>query len=573
MYAAESLAIVQNPWWLGLVCLAGCDASPEPVPHRPIEGIEEISEPLSDLTAQCTYTPATRSLALTLNSGDIAVIARTTAGAILINDYPCGGATVTTVRRIDVTEGTSGDQTVILDFGAGTFAPGVSGAAGIAIDLGAGTDDALKIVGTSGADNLVCGSAGIAINADAFVDITASNVEAFVISLGDGDDALTGAGNAATGNAAFATALTVYGGAGNDTLRGGAGDDTLSGGAGNDTFVMGAGPDGADALNGGPGTDTADYGARSAAITVTIDDVADDGAAGEADNIATDIEILKGGLGDDLLTGSGNADTIYGGPGNDAITGGPGNDLLYGDAGDDTFDEGSSASGSDVLNGGAGIDTASYAGRSNAVTVVLDALANDGEPGEADKVMLDIENVRGGSGNDTLTGSAIDNALAGGPGDDTIAGGLGSDTLRGDAGNDTLRGDAGNDVFDEASAANGADTLLGGLGIDLVDYHARTNDLVVVMDGVTGSGEAAEGDLIATDVENLIGGSGADSLTGNALDNQIEGGAGTAVDTLAGGAGDDTLDGNGGDDLIDCGAGDADINLDLGVGSLASCEL
>ena len=49
------------------------------------------------------------------------------------------------------------------------------------------------------------GTTGISINTDAFVDITAAHVETFVVSLDDGDDTLSGAGNATTG-AAFPTA-------------------------------------------------------------------------------------------------------------------------------------------------------------------------------------------------------------------------------------------------------------------------------------------------------------------------------------------------------------------------------
>ena len=554
-----------------VTCGVGCDAGGAQAPHRTIEGVNEVSQPLSDLTAQCTFTPATHVLALTLNDTDIAVIGRASDQTITVNDLPCGGATATTVQRIDVREGVAGAETLILDYGGGVFALGRAGAPGVTILLGGQAGDAVKLIGTTGPDNFVAGASGIAINTDSFVDVTVTGAVGLVVSLDDGDDLFSGAGNATTG-AAFGSAITVYGGAGNDTLRGGAGDDTLNGGAGNDTFTTGALADGSDALHGGPGTDTADYSARTAAVTVTIDDAADDGATGEADNVATDIEILKGGFGDDHLTGGPGNDTIFGGPGNDVLAGGDGDDVLNGDAGNDTFDEGALPSGADVMNGGAGLDTVSYAGRSGDVTVVLDAIANDGESGEHDKVMLDVENVTGGAGNDTITGSPIDNVLDGGAGNDTISGGAGNDTLRGGAGNDTLRGDAGDDRFDEA-ADTGDDTLIGGTGIDTADYAARSADLVVVMDGVSPSGEGGEADHLATDIENLIGGSGADSLTGNAADNQLEGGPGTAADMLFGLAGDDVLDGGAGADTLDCGAGDADISLDADPSSPLSCEL
>ncbi|MET4826373.1 Ca2+-binding RTX toxin-like protein [Bradyrhizobium ottawaense] len=49
-----------------------------------------------------------------------------------------------------------------------------------------------------------------------------------------------------------------------------------------------------------------------------------------------------------------------------------------------------------------------------------------------------IDNVTGGSGNDTIIGNAIANVLKGGGGNDTITGGGGNDTIDGGAGTDTV---------------------------------------------------------------------------------------------------------------------------------------
>ena len=555
-----------------LTCVAGCSSAPvQPVSpdNGDWQGIEEGTQALTDLSGECTFVSATGTLTLALATGDVALVAKSSANNITVNGYGCGGATGTSLKKLVVT-GTAGAQTLILDFMGGYYAPGISGSVGIDVDLGAGTD-ALKIRGGKTADTFVFGSTGIAYNADAFKDIAVANVETFVVSMSDGNDAFSGAGNTATGGAAFATAVTVYGGAGNDTLRGGAGDDTLDGGDDNDTFTTGTGPDGADTLVGGAGTDTADYSTRTAALTITIDATANDGETGETDKVSTDIEVVKGGSGNDTITGSAAADTIYGGAGNDTITGGLGNDTLYGDAGNDTFDEGSATSGADTINGGAGTDTVSYGSRTNDVTVAISGAAVSGEAGELDKVMTDVENVTGGAGNDTITGSPSDNVLDGGAGNDTLSGGLGNDTLKGGAGDDVENGDAGDDTFDEGSATSGDDTFHGGAGVDTVTYAARTNALTVVMDGVTPGGEAGEADLVGTDVENLVGGAGDDTLTGNAADNQLEGGAG--ADTINGLAGDDVIDGNAGSDVIDCGLGDGDVLLDTTTASAVGCEL
>ena len=52
-------------------------------------------------------------------------------------------------------------------------------------------------------------------------------------------------------------------------------------------------------------------------------------------------------------------------------------------------------------------------------------------------------------------------------------------------------------------------------------------------------------------IENAMGGSAADTITGNSLDNAIEGRGGN--DTLSGGSGNDALTGGMGDDTLEGG--------------------
>src|SRR5207247_1332933 len=108
-------------------------------------------------------------------------------------------------------------------------------------------------------------------------------------------------------------------------------------------------------------------------VAVLLDGVANDGEAGESDNLMADVENVTGGSGDDILSGDAGANVLDGGLGNDTLEGGPG---------------------ADTLIGGSGTDTVSYASRSNPVTVTLDGAANDGEVGENDNVQA--ENVVGG---------------------------------------------------------------------------------------------------------------------------------------------------------------------------------
>jgi uncharacterized delta-60 repeat protein len=164
----------------------------------------------------------------------------------------------------------------------------------------------------------------------------------------------------------------LVGNAGNDTMRGGAGDDSLSGDAGNDLMDGGTG---ADEVHGGSGIDWIDYTSRTAPLVITLNGNATSGQAGEQDELYDDIEVVNGGAGNDVITGSwanntlyGNAgndqlfgaggiDKLYGGAGHDKLNGGTNADQLYGDAGDDLLLAVDGAK--DSLFGGAGIDTAS----------------------------------------------------------------------------------------------------------------------------------------------------------------------------------------------------------------------
>mgnify|MGYP002737837993 CR=1 FL=1 len=58
-----------------------------------------------------------------------------------------------------------------------------------------------------------------------------------------------------------------------------------------------------------------------------------------------------------------------------------------------------------------------------------------------------IENAVGGSGQNKISGNAIDNLLVGGAKSDTIFGLAGNDILDGKAAADTMNGGPGNDVY------------------------------------------------------------------------------------------------------------------------------
>jgi|GEM_PF-3246980 len=151
-----------------------------------------------------------------------------------------------------------------------------------------------------------------------------------------------------------------------------------------------------------------------------------------------------------------------------------------------------------------------------------------------------IENAIGGSGNDTLSGNALNNVLNGGAGNDYLYGHDGDDVLIGGAGGD----------------------LLSGLdGTDTASYVGSSSAVTVDLQQNTASGGHAQGDRFGS-IENLTGSAHGDDLRGDSGNNVLDGGAGndtlyggSGYDILFGGDGNDTLIGGANGDTIDGGAG------------------
>jgi Ca2+-binding RTX toxin-like protein len=355
-------------------------------------------------------------------------------------------------------------------------------------------------------------------------DVLRGNDGPNVLNGGGGPDNLEGNG----GND------LLIGGTGDEFITGDAGDDTLQGGDGNDNLDGGLG---ADSLVGGLGVDTADYADRAEDLTLGLGTLADDGAAGEGDNVRNDIEVLQGGSGNDVLEadGVGYPVTLQGNGGNDSLVGGGGGDLF---------------------EGGGGVDTADYSARTQNLAIGLGTFADDGAAGEGDNVRTDIEAVLGGSGNDSLNADNVahDVTLSGGGGADSLVGGSGDDLLNGNGGNDTLRGNLGGDVFN------------GGSGIDTADYSDRAQNLTIGLGTFADDGAAGEGDNVRTDIDVVLGGSGNDAITAAGAGHAVTLRGGGGSDTLTGSAFADRLFGDGGDDWFYSRDGVADT-LDGGSGT------
>jgi Ca2+-binding RTX toxin-like protein len=208
-------------------------------------------------------------------------------------------------------------------------------------------------------------------------------------SASDLGDTLSG-GNGSDSIQGMAGGDTITGGAGLDNITDGIGADNVNAGAGRDTINQGPTSNGNDSLAGGAGSDTVSYSQRTAIVTVTLNGAADDGAAAENDNVADDVENIRGGHAGDTIDASGGTAiprSISGGAGNDTLTGGAAADNISGGDGNDT------------LNGGLGSDR-----------------------------------LFGGDGNDSLFGNDGNDSLSGGDGSDDLHGGDGNDRLNGDGG-------------------------------------------------------------------------------------------------------------------------------------------
>jgi Ca2+-binding RTX toxin-like protein len=456
--------------------------------------------------------------------------------------------------------------------GAGGFFESFRGNAGNDTIDGVGTD---TVVGSAGSDAANYANSTLAVIANLG---TASIVVGLDTVLG---------GTARDGFGFTDTLLNI------DQIEGSANNDTLVGGAGNHRLIGGAGND---YLAGAAAGVEASYETALSAVTASLaSGTASDGQGGS--DVLVGITDLRGGDFDDTLTGDANANRIIGDPGDDTINGGDGIDFanysstplangginafiengsgsvgdgfgttdtlsniegLIGTHSDDTLAGGAGdqwfvgRGGGDNIDGGADSDWVSYVNDPADVAVDLDAgTATDGWGGiwalGGTDTLAGIENVEGSAFDDTITGNTDANQVLGRDGADSLDGGDGHDTLMGGGGNDTLLGGLGDDVLDPNSNDGSANTesIDGGDGIDTLDRSTVTgNQSIDLLAGTNGSSR------VVSNVENAIGGSGSDTITGSAGVNELLGGAGS--DLLRQTTGADTLDGGEGtEDRID----------------------
>jgi len=201
------------------------------------------------------------------------------------------------------------------------------------------------------------------------------------------------------------------------------------------------------------------------------------------------------------VSGGPGADTIAGSRGSDILTGGPGADRISGRAGNDTLDERDGGDAGDALGGGPDMDSVTYEGRTEGIRADLEGEADDGRPGEGDRIGADVESLEGGSGSDVLKGSGRANSLVGGDGDDELLGGGAAEFLQGNGGNDHL---AGGGSSDNLAGGPGNDVVDGGPGPDRLKGD-EGDDSILARDGVAEAADCGVGnDRAQVDVLDMV---------------------------------------------------------------------
>lgn len=438
----------------------------------------------------------------------------------------------------------------IIDFTGGTVPVTFT------IGTGAITDGANTVTqAITSAENISAGPAN-----DSFVFLTGASI-AGTINGGGGTNTLNYAAyntsvtanlltGVATGTGSVQSISDIIGGSANDNLTGNAnanvltgnaGNDTLTGSGGNDTYIFGNawGNDALTEITSG-GTDSLDFSAVTTNLTVTVGSGAITDGTSHLTQSSTSAE--------NVTTGSGN----------------------------DTFVFQDAASLAGAVNPGTGTNTLDYSAYTTAVTVNLLAGTASGTTAAPS-----FTNVLGGSGNDSLTGDNNANIITGNGGNDTLTGLGGNDTYKfsNNWGNDTLVEATGGGtdtldfsaattaltftigtgnvtdgtntvaqsntsaenliggtnadsfVFQDGASLNGS--INGGTGTNALDYSAYTTAVTVDLSGGTATGATT-----VSNISNVIGGSGSDSLTGDGNANNLTGQAGN--DTLTGNGGNDT---------------------------------
>ena len=456
----------------------------------------------------------------------------------------------------DVLRGGAGSDTLRYDLEAAVATQGVTvDLTGVILFTGGGQQG----IDSTGATDILSGFENV--TGTSFNDTILGDAQENVIRGGGGNDTLGGEGgndvleggggdDVIYGNGIDAGAEDdddilrgeggfdfLFGEGGDDLLDGGDLNDELYGGAGDDILIGGAGTD---LLDGGDGQDIADYRWTTQGVIVEATGLHAFTASGAESGLDTGIrvELVLGGAGNDIFTGSAESDAF-------GHTGGF-----------DIYDGGSS-----------GLDRVTFAYFDAAVDVDMTRANNQARSNGTEDVstgglsaiadFTGIDAIEGSRFGDRLTAGAPAGGLAllfGGGGNDLLTGALGAFNI--------LDGGDGDDIFTGldnflGQAASPIERFDGGEGFDLISFDGSSTGVVYsLVDG--------DGDDVIANMEGLIGSAQGDILFGSDRADLIDSGLGD--DDVNAGAGEDTVIYRGGFDIYDGGAGFDTLDLSaLGV--------
>ena len=152
----------------------------------------------SALAATCAFAGTTATV--TFAGNDSATVA-VSGSSITMNGLACGAATTANTDFINTAGTVTGAETFVLDLSGGHPAPGAAPEAPgspeieLRVDLGA-SNDVFGVIGTSGADLISLGSAGLNLNADDDADVVVLTVESVFVRTRAGNDIVSGIGSA-----------------------------------------------------------------------------------------------------------------------------------------------------------------------------------------------------------------------------------------------------------------------------------------------------------------------------------------------------------------------------------------
>ncbi len=507
---------------------------------------------------------------------------------------------LSSVTTVETVIGTGSSDTLVGTSGKDSFTISVADDRGTVGSLnfqsfenldGGADDDSFNFSDGFGVTGAITGDTGNdTVNYSAYTSaVTVDLVNGLSTNV---DSGISGVENATGGTAndkliGNTLANALIGNDGNDTLTDGFGDDSLDGGIGDDVYVLT--PGSADVVTDASGTDRLDFSQSVGPISIDLDL---NGAQAVRDTHTLNLsgaqfEQFVGSAADDKITGKdiGVARTINGNGGSDTftttnnslnnwnITGADQGFLLntaftsvenlVGGTDDDNFIFADTATLSGTINGGleANDDEVTYAASTSAVTIQLAKLTN-------------IESIVGGStGLDTILGANSDTSfdITG-----TNAGKIGAvnftavENLTGGTANDTF-------TFTSTGSLTGTVGTNGGTGSDTLVLAELDDDIVLNAAGSVGFSGFVTSISKFANISSINAGLGDDTLTGTdniatwSIDgtNDYQSSSKTvnfsAVENLVGGSGADTfaitgaqtmeINGAGGDDTISLAAG------------------